>query len=188
MFMERKVIFIILLNFVMAQIQESPVAGKTKRKVHAALHIDMTPLVDLGFLLITFFIFTTSMAEKRSTNLIMPKEGVPTGVAESKVLTVLLGGNNKVFVYAGKWEDALSGQKVIQSDYQLYKGFGSLIRAKQKQLGEKRNDLVLLIKPLSTASYQNVVDALDEALINKVERYALVEANGEEKQYIEKLQ
>lgn len=172
----------------MAQIQESPIAGKTKRKIHAALHIDMTPLVDLGFLLITFFIFTTSMAEKRSTNLIMPKEGAPTNVAESKVLTVLLGGHNKVFVYAGKWEDAVSGQKVLPSDYHLYKGFGNLIRAKQKQLAENKADLVLLIKPLSTASYQNVVDALDEALINNVERYAIVEASGEEKQYIERLQ
>lgn len=128
----------------MAQIQASPMAGKTKQKIHAALHIDMTPLVDLGFLLITFFIFTTTMAEKRSTNLIMPKEGAPTGVAEGKVLTVLLAGNNKVFVYAGKWQDAVSRQTVIQSDYQLYKGFGNLIRAKQKQLAKKKADLILL--------------------------------------------
>ena len=121
----------------MAQILESPLAGKTKQKHHAALHIDMTPLVDLGFLLITFFIFTTSMAEKRSTNLIMPKEGIPTGVAESKVLTVLLSGHNKVFVYAGKWDDAVSGQTVIQSDYHLYKGFGNLIRAKKSSWQKK---------------------------------------------------
>ena len=59
----------------MAQIQESSVAGKTKRKIHPSLNIDMTPLVDLGFLLITFFIFTTTMAEKRTTNLVMPKDG-----------------------------------------------------------------------------------------------------------------
>jgi hypothetical protein len=44
---------------------------------------------------------------------------------------------------------------------------------------------MLLIKPLSGASYQNIVDALDEAMINNVQRYAIVEANTAEKQYIE---
>lgn len=171
----------------MAQILESPLAGKAKRKRPAALHIDMTPLVDLGFLLITFFIFTTTMAEKRATSLIMPKEGVPTGVPETKVLTVLLAGHNKVFAYTGTWEDALSTQKIVSSDYHLYTGFGNLIRAKQKQLAAKRAELVLLIKPLGAASYQNVVDALDEALINQVERYAIVEASTEESRYVESL-
>jgi hypothetical protein len=65
---------------------------------------------------------------------------------------------------------------------------GNLIRAKQKQLGQKRDGLVLLIKPLSTASYRNVIDALDEALINNVQRYAVVEASSDEKQYVKNLQ
>jgi biopolymer transport protein ExbD len=172
----------------MAQIQESSVAGKTKRKIHPSLNIDMTPLVDLGFLLITFFMFTTTMAEKRTTNLIMPKDGDSTKLAESKALTAILGGNNKVFVYVGKWEDAVNNQKIIQSNYNLYEGLGNLIRAKQKQLGQKRDGLVLLIKPRSTASYRNVIDALDEALINNVQRYAVVEASSDEKQYVKNLQ
>ena len=54
--------------------------------------IDMTPMVDLAFLLITFFIFTTAMSEKKAMKLFMPTEkGRPTSLGESKVLTVLLG-------------------------------------------------------------------------------------------------
>ena len=140
----------------------------------------MTPLVDLGFLLITFFIFTTTMAEKKATGLVMLQDG-ETAVASSKALTVILGDGNKVFAYAGRWEDAVSHQNIIQTNYSVTEGLGSLIRTKQKQLGDKKDNLVLIIKPLSTASYQNVIDALDEALINQVQRYMVVDASDAEK-------
>ncbi|MGN6164734.1 MAG: ExbD/TolR family protein [Flavisolibacter sp.] len=172
----------------MAEIQYRSPTGKTKRKLHAQLSIDMTPMVDLGFLLITFFVFTTSMAEKRAMHLIMPKDGEPTGLAESKAITAILGGNNKVFVYAGKWDNAVSGKNIAETNYNVYQGLGIFVRAKQKQLKNKRNDLMLLVKPLNDASYQNVIKALDEALINDVRRYAIVQATVEEKQYIQRLQ
>lgn len=71
---------------------------KTKRKLHPSLRIDMTPMVDLGFLLITFFIFTTTLSEKKLMKLFMPANGTPTPTGESKVLTVLLGQHNTVLV------------------------------------------------------------------------------------------
>ena len=70
-------------------------------------------------------------------------------------------------------------------------GYGSVnsirqeIQKCQRRPGTKKEDLMLLIKPLSGASYQNIVDALDEAMINNVQRYAIVEANPAEKLYIE---
>jgi hypothetical protein len=116
----------------------------------------------------------------------MPKESTDsTEVGASKVLTVILGKDNKVFVYAGKWQDAVTNKGVAQTNYNEYQGMGRFIRAKQKQLKKDRDDLVLLIKPLGTASYQNVIDALDEVLINNIQRYAIVEASAEEKAYTE---
>ena len=50
----------------MAQMQDQPANGKTKRKLHSQLSIDMTPMVDLGFLLITFFIFHNFNDRKKS--------------------------------------------------------------------------------------------------------------------------
>ena len=74
---------------------------KAKRKFSPTIKIDMTPMVDLGFLLITFFIFTTTMSDKITMKLYMPHNGDPTPIGKSKVLTVLLSSNNKVYAYEG---------------------------------------------------------------------------------------
>src|SRR5215211_46521 len=170
----------------MAQIQPEPMAGKTKRKIPAALFIDMTPMVDLGFLLISFFIFTTTMAEKRATTLFMPKESTDSlDLPESKAITAILAKDDKVFVYAGKWEDAVRNNKIAQTSYNHYPGLGNFIRFRQKALRENKDGLMLLIKPLSNSSYKNLIDALDEALINNIPRYAIVEASAVEKTYVE---
>jgi biopolymer transport protein ExbD len=99
----------------MAQIElQSTDPKTTKRKVHHFLRIDMTPMVDLGFLLITFFIFTTTMSDKKAMRLIMPVgEGEPMPVKESEVLTILLGQKNNVYAYEGKFADALHNNKII---------------------------------------------------------------------------
>jgi biopolymer transport protein ExbD len=165
---------------------------KTRRKLHPSLRIDMTPMVDLGFLLITFFIFTTTMSEKKAMKLYMPTEkGTPSPAPESKVLTVLLSPKNKVFAYEGKFEDALKENRILTTSYDVSDGIGNLIREKQKRLqaGKKegRNDLIFLIKPTKQSTYRNVVDALDEATINDVKKYMVVEPSIEESLHCLKL-
>lgn len=158
---------------------------KTKRKLHPSLRIDMTPMVDLGFLLITFFIFTTTMSEKKAMRLYMPADkGVLSPAPESKVLTILLSSDNTVYAYEGKFEDALKHNSILQATYDVSDGIGKLIRDKQKRLEinkkEGRNDLIFLIKPTKQSTYRNVVDALDEATINDVKKYMVVEPSAEE--------
>ena len=65
------------------------------------MKIDMTPMVDLGFLLIAFFIFTTEISKPAATNLYMPHNGDPTNIPDSKSLTILLTNNDQVFYYYG---------------------------------------------------------------------------------------
>ncbi|HJW17943.1 MAG TPA: biopolymer transporter ExbD [Flavisolibacter sp.] len=163
---------------------ETGIPGKKPQRL-CAPHIDMTPMVDLGFLLITFFIFTTSMAENRSTSLFMPAEGKPTPVAASNAFTIILSGNDEVFYYQGAWEDALKTSGMGRSGYSPKGGIREEIQKCQQSMGTKKDKLMLLIKPLASASYENVVDALDEAMINNVQRYAIVEANAAEKEYIQ---
>ena len=177
----------------MAQIElQAAESKKTKRILHSSLRIDMTPMVDLGFLLITFFIFTTTMSEKKAMKLFMPADGPSSLLGESKALTVLLGQNNKVYAYEGKFEDAVKQNKIIPTNYNESDGIGNLIRQKQKQLQQTdkkdgRNGLVFLIKPTVQSSYKNVIDALDETMINDVKKYMVVDVSSDEKSFIEKM-
>ncbi|HEX2607735.1 MAG TPA: biopolymer transporter ExbD [Flavisolibacter sp.] len=164
----------------------------SKRKIHALPRIDMTPMVDLGFLLITFFIFTTSMAEPRATNLVMPKEGDPTRIKESRVLHAILLAGNKVLVYEGQWQQAAATRKWKIAGFDEKEGLGYLIRQKQEKLQASdgtaaRGEMVLLIKPTRFSSYKNLVDALDEALINAVEKFMIIDPDEAEVRYAAKL-
>jgi biopolymer transport protein ExbD len=158
---------------------------KTTRK---SLRIDMTPMVDLGFLLITFFIFTTEISKPSMTHLNMPHEGLPIKLPGSKSLTILLNGPNKIFYYYGI-EFLTNNQQVHQTSFDELKGLGRVIREKQLELEHRHIDkaqLVVLIKPGDETSYQDFVGVLDEMLINKVTQYAVVDLEKEETAYLER--
>ena len=157
------------------------------------LRIDMTPMVDLGFLLITFFVFTTTMSTPKATDLFMPKEGNvidPPKLIDDLALTLLLDENNRVYYYNGIFNDALNSNKIFETNYSTYEGIGKIIRQKQKDIdasgkfADGRKGLMLLIKPTSKSVYKNVIDALDEAVINDLKKYAIVEPAADELQFL----
>jgi biopolymer transport protein ExbD len=173
----------------MAQLQPQPTDKNKKRRYYStSLRIDMTPLVDLGFLLITFFITTTTMAESKAMQLDVPADGALTPSPESATITVLLGKDNKTYIYSGQWKDAAKNNNIIQSNYNVVTGLGSHLRAKQLWLQAHKEKgqygLIYIIKPTDNSSFQNVVDALDEATINKISRYAVAPLTDEEKDYM----
>ena len=177
----------------MAQIENTATTRKGKSFSHnkkQMLRIDMTPMVDLGFLLITFFVFTTTMSTPKATDLFMPKEGDPGDLPRSLALTLLLGDNDKIYYYQGDFKDAIKTNEIFETGYSTYAGIGKIIRQKQKEFDasgkfvEGRRGLMLLIKPTSESVYKNVVDALDEAVINDVKKYAIIEPANEEINYI----
>lgn len=175
----------------MAQI-ELPARGTKNRKPgHYIPRIDMTPMVDLGFLLIAFFIFTTTLTDPKTLRLIMPDDtGPATELKEGKVLTVLLDDAHAVYAYEGKFEHALKNNNIRTSSYDESEGIGKMIRDKQALLQlndekEGRDGLVLLIKPASGASYKNVIDALDETTINGVKKYMVVDPAIEERIFLQ---
>lgn len=144
--------------------------------------IDMTPLVDLGFLLITFFIFTTSMLENRSLKLVMPADNIPiTNLGASNALTVMASGGDSLFYYSGTWEDAVKYGMVQNTSYDVKNGLGKIIRDKQKAMGAKKSDLMLIIKPDDRANYNNLINLLDEVLINDVNKYVITALSPNEK-------
>lgn len=147
------------------------------------LVIDMTPMVDLGFLLIAFFILTTQMNQPAVAKLYMPKDGAVTNVAESRSLTILIGDHSKLFYYAGTTEDAIQNRSILQTSY-AENAIGNIIRQKQNSLGSAKDSLTVLIKSTSNSSYKNLVDVLDEMIINNVKRYSIVDISKDEETFL----
>ena len=179
----------------MAQIENTANVRKGKSFSHnkkQIIRIDMTPMVDVGFLVITFFVFATTMSTPKATDLFMPKDDIshPQLLPNSLALSLLLDDNNKVYYYNGDFNEAESANKIYETNYSTYEGIGKIIRQKQKDIDESgkfsdgRKGLMLLIKPTSKSSYKNVVDVLDEAVINDVRKYAIVEPANDEISYI----
>ena len=152
-----------------------------KKAKKMSTRVDMTPMVDLGFLLITFFIFTTTMAQPTAMNLFMPKDvdkpEDQNKVKESGAFTILLGNQDIVYFYEGL-DPATEGNfrtatfKTIRDE---------IIRKKQST---KVDDLVIIIKPSEDATYKNTVDILDEMTISEIKRYAMVDISPVEYQLV----
>lgn len=154
------------------------------------LKIDMTPMVDLGFLLISFFVITTQLSKPTAMDLAMTKEGPPLDLPESSALTVLIDNGNTIYYYEGKWEEALRDNKIKQTRLTGTDNIRSIINAKQKKLDadvkskEKSDGLMILIKPGKAANYRTIIDVLDEATINIVKKYAVIKQTIDETEWM----
>ncbi|MBN8788309.1 MAG: biopolymer transporter ExbD [Terrimonas sp.] len=139
-----------------------------KKAKKLSTRVDMTPMVDLGFLLITFFIFSTTMAQPTAMKLLMPKDTdkqeEQTKVKASGALTIMLGKADGIYYYEGD-----DPTKIQATDY---KKIRDVVINKKKTT--KPEDFVVVIKPNDEANYANVVAVLDEMSINEVKKYAMV--------------
>jgi biopolymer transport protein ExbD len=150
-----------------------------KKGKKLSTRVDLTPMVDLGFLLITFFIFTTTMSQPTAMRLFLPKDTEKpeeqNKIKASGALTLMLGKNNGVFFYEG--ELMPDGSNFKSSNF---KEIRQVIIDKKKKTNPE--DFVVVIKPGPEATYKNTVDMLDEMTINDVKRYALVDIFDQELQ------
>ncbi len=164
-------------------------AGVCRMAKHS-LKVDMTPMVDLGFLLITFFVFTTELSKPTVMDLAMTKEGPPIDLAESTALTFLIDKGNSIYYYEGKWEDAVHDNKIYATSLTGVNNLRKLINLKQQRLDnnvkikEGRNGLMMLIKPGKDASYKTIIDLLDETSISLVKKYAVLKQSKEEADWL----
>lgn len=150
-----------------------------KKGKKLSTRVDLTPMCDLGFLLITFFIFTTTLAEPTSMNLAMPKDtkdpNLLNKVKESGSLTLMLGKSNVIYYYFGN--DPTKMQTTG------YKDVRKIILDKKKNT--PADDLYIIIKPDKDATYKNAVDVLDEMTINDVKRYSMIDPTPDEYKLIQ---
>ena len=196
----------------MASIEEGGGGGHkkgpgVKKAKKLSTHLDMTPMVDLGFLLITFFIFTTTMSSPTTMELYMPKDTdkdeEQNKAKESGALTVMLSKDNHIYYYEGQLKEDASNflstnfagiRKVLidkkKAVIEAHQHDAGCEKIWAKNNGDKNScldkDLVVVIKPGELATYKNTVDILDEMTITNIKRYAMVDLFEAEKTLIGK--
>ncbi|MCC3156377.1 biopolymer transporter ExbD [Hymenobacter sp. 15J16-1T3B] len=155
----------------MAEIQAAaqPRSTKPRAKKHA-FRLDMTPMVDLAFLLLTFFMLTTTFSKPNVMQLTMPDgKGDPMAVGAKNAMTLLLDKNGQVHYFLGLNDPA--DKPALHTTNFAADGL------RQVLLEQRRSHpgLMVLIKTTPEASYRDMVDALDEMTITGQEKYAVVD-------------
>ena len=175
--------------------------GRRGRPTKATLRVDFTPMVDMNMLLITFFMFCTTLSIPQVMDIVVPtKDGPPTETPLSKTVTIILGENDKIYYYAGK-PDYENYTSLKETDYSV-NGLrdvllerNSTLMAKARELKMKKRNkeisdkefkrgmdelkkskegIIVIVKPTDASSYKNLVDALDEMQVCNVGTYAIV--------------
>ena len=140
-----------------------------KKGKKLSTRVDLTPMVDLGFLLITFFIFTTTVSQPTAMKIFLPKDvdkpEEQNKVKESAVLTIMLAGGDRIYYY--------EGSDPVKLQPTNYKAIRDIVLDKKKRTDTA--DLVIVLKPSKDCTYKNTVNILDEMTIDGIHRYALVD-------------
>ena len=168
------IIQLLTLNFtVMAELNSSPQkAGGTHKRKKMNVRVDLTAMVDLAFLLITFFIMTTTLAKNKAMDVAMPVGEDPGPTAASRSFTVCLGKNNQVMYYLGELQKPIIAPAVTGFNRDgIRKALietGKIVRAKTGK------GMIVLVKPSDHSVYNNLVNVLDELTITNTQQYAIV--------------
>jgi biopolymer transport protein ExbD len=176
-------------TFTMAAIETS---SNPKQKNHKRINkkntrVDLTPMVDLGFLLITFFVFTTQLSKPTVMSLNMPNDKAGPGdkICASCALTLLLQENNVIQYYEGMPEL----NPVVKQTSFAAGGIRNILLQKKKllqQLKGKPDDFVVIIKSADKSTFQNFVDIVDEVAINNIKHYYIDEITPVDRKLLSK--
>jgi biopolymer transport protein ExbD len=167
----------------MAEVQQHESRNKRGgiRSKKLSTRVDLTPMVDLGFLLITFFIFTTTLSRPSSFNLVVPDDrqssNPPSLAPGNKTISLILEANDSIRFYEGT--DITRTKTIGYAAPGLRTIIMNKIQKVRNQFGNKA-EIIVLIKPTAESSYRNVVTVLNEMLINGVKKYVLMEPSAEE--------
>lgn len=157
----------------MAAIETKRSNNKKKKSNKKSTRVDLTPMVDLGFLLITFFVFTTTMSTPMAMNLVMPDDKndiIKDPVCQSCVLTVLLDKGNRIKYYEGAVEN---NPTVKETGYAPEEIRAVLMQKKAgvEKVRGNADQFILIIKSSAASNFKNFVDITDEVTICQVKKY-----------------
>ena len=171
----------------MAEIEIKRSNGKKKKFNKKSTRVDLTPMVDLGFLLLTFFVFTTALSKPMAMNVDMPYDKLPItdDVCESCVLTVILVKDNRIKYYEGAIE---KNPPIKETGFAANEIRTVLMNKKEavKKLRGNNDQFILIIKASAESNFKNFVDITDEVTICQVKRYYIDELSEADKKILQK--
>jgi biopolymer transport protein ExbD len=169
--------------------------SKKVRSKKSDAKVDLTAMVDLAFLLITFFMLTTSLSKPQSMDLGLPdkdeKKEDELKTDQRRTVTIILGKNNKIKWFHGLLETPESGGAPADATYGkegIRKEILKRVKSIPQVTGDKNKGMIVIIKPTNKSNYRNLVDILDEMAICSVPTYAIVnDFTAEEKALADKM-
>jgi biopolymer transport protein ExbD len=150
------------------------VGRQTKR---IGFKLDMTPMVDVAFLLLTFFMLTTTFAKSNTMEINIPPEVGEVSIAERNVMTLRIPGDD--FAYWSLGEEAPRREPLYEKDgsqSSLSHELRDLLRLRTAE----NKKLVIVVKISEKAKYKALVDIIDELNLLKIDRFSLDDFNGQD--------
>ncbi|MEO0468620.1 MAG: biopolymer transporter ExbD [Bacteroidota bacterium] len=157
---------------------------RTKRK---NVHLDMTAMVDVAFLLLTFFVLTATLAkDKLIEMLVPPKKTTNVEVNEEKILTLVLEAENQLSYFHGQGPEVLTtdyspnGLRTVLNDH--------LSRHPNRCSGNSITncwDPIFVIKARNSSRFANLVDIIDEMKIVNAPKFVLADFTEADSMFIE---
>ncbi|MFA6275971.1 MAG: biopolymer transporter ExbD [Pedobacter sp.] len=147
------------------------VKGRTKKPLPS---VDLTAMVDLAFLLITFFMLTTSLAKMKALEIAKPIPPEPIDFGDypaSRTMTILLGKNNQAVYYMGEAKNA--AMQMINLTTIKKEILSNKLMVAKTHSSAREKQLLVIIKPTTTSNYKNFVDIIDEMNISDIKSYII---------------
>ncbi len=176
----------------MAEVQvkdNSGKGGKVRSKKQAP-HVDLTPMVDLAFLLITFFMLVTTFNKPNVMDLGLPAKPKPdapkpppTEIDLSNSISLIIGKDNRIFYH--QLDQAGLNEQTLQETSFDREGITKVIE-QAKAKAKDQTKFTVIIKPTDDAVYKNFVDILDEMAITKNEIYGITDVKSWEQAVYDK--
>ena len=171
------------------QVQEKGNKGGKVRSKKNSTRVDMTPMVDLNFLLLMFFMFTTTFTKPNIMDLTLPAKPddkttqvKPPMVDLRNSITFIIGKDDNLF-YHQQDAKGLNESTLVKTSYDR-EGVEKVIEQAKKNAVKKEN-FTVIIKPVDDASFKHFVDILDEMEITGSEHFGISELKPFEKEVYE---
>lgn len=171
------------------QVQEKGAKGGKVRSKKQSTRVDMTPMVDLGFLLITFFMFTTTFSKPNVLDLGLPakpkkdQKSPDTEIKLSNSISLLIGKDNRIFWHQQD-NTSLTDANLNETTFDR-EGIRKVVQEAKARAADQ-SKFTVIIKPTDDAVYKNFVDMLDEMAITKSEQYGITDVKPWEKAVYER--